>query len=82
MLEASEEKSFEIINIFSIQMYRAHTNAYRSKPDLAVKRSMYENYFSNFGRPPVPNDICKDSAIRHPRFWRIRFLNVFSHTNA
>ena len=30
----------------------------------------------------VPNNICKDSAIRHPRFWRIRFLNVFSHTNA
>ena len=25
----------------------------------------------------VPNNICKDSAIRHPRFWRIRFLNVF-----
>ena len=36
--EASEEKSFEIINIFSIQMYGAHTNAYRSKLDLAVKR--------------------------------------------
>ena len=33
-----EEKSFEIINIFSIQMYGAHTNAYRSKLDLAVKR--------------------------------------------
>ena len=30
----------------------------------------------------VPNNICKDSAIRHPRFWRIRFLNVFPHTNA
>ena len=25
----------------------------------------------------VPNNICKDSAIRHPRLWRIRFLNVF-----
>ena len=37
--EASEEKTFEIINIFSIQMYGVHTNAYRSKPDLAVKRS-------------------------------------------
>ena len=36
--EASEEKPFEIINIFSIQMYEAHTNAYRSKLDLAVKR--------------------------------------------
>ena len=39
---------------------------------------MYDNYFSNFGRPPVPDDICKDSATSHPRFWRIRFLNVFS----
>ena len=29
--EASEEKPFEIINIFSIQMYGAHTTAYRSK---------------------------------------------------
>ena len=36
--EASEEKPFEIINILSIQMYGAHTNAYRSKLDLAVKR--------------------------------------------
>ena len=36
--EASEEKPFEIINIFSIQMYGAHTNAYRSKLDLTVKR--------------------------------------------
>ena len=43
---------------------------------------MYDNYFSNFGRPPVPDDICKDSATSHPRFWRIRFLNVISHTNA
>ena len=38
-VKASEEKSFEIINIFSIQMYGAHTNAYRSKLDLAIKRS-------------------------------------------
>ena len=65
-------------------MYGAHTNAYRSKLDLAVKRSMYDNYFSNFGRLPVPDDtcICKDSATSHPWFWRIRFLNVFSLTNA
>ena len=43
---------------------------------------MYDHYFSNFGRPPVSDDICKDSATRHPRFWKIRFLKVFSHTNA
>ena len=38
---------------------------------------MYDNYFSNFSRPPVPDDICKDSATSQPRFWRIRFLNIF-----
>ena len=43
---------------------------------------MYDHYFSNFGSPPVPEDICKDSAIRHARFWRRTFLNAFSHTNA
>ena len=25
---------------------------------------MYDHYFSNFGSSPVPEDICKDSAIR------------------
>ena len=39
---------------------------------------MYNDYFSNFGRPPVPDDLCKDSAIRYPRFWRRRFLKVFT----
>ena len=38
---------------------------------------MYDHYFSNFGSPLVPDDICKDSAIRHARFWRRRFLKVF-----
>ena len=38
---------------------------------------MYNHYFSNFGRPPVSDDICKDSATRHPPFWRTRFLKVF-----
>ena len=38
--------------------------------------SIYNLYFSNFGRPPVPDDLCKDSAPKHPRFWRIRFLKV------
>ena len=38
---------------------------------------MYDNYFSNFGSPPIPEDICKDSAIRHARFWSRRFLKVF-----
>ena len=38
---------------------------------------MYDQYFSNFGRPPVSDDICKDSATRHPWFWKTRFLKVF-----
>ena len=38
---------------------------------------MYDHYFSNFGSPPVPEDICKDLAIRHARFWRRRYLKVF-----
>ena len=58
----------------------SHTNAQGSKLDLAVKgqMSIYDIYFSNFGRPPVPDDLCKDSAPRHPRFWRRRFLKVFT----
>ena len=39
---------------------------------------MYDHYFSNFGSSPVTEDICKDSATRHARFWR-RFLKVFPH---
>ena len=39
---------------------------------------MYDQYFSNFGRPIVPDDIYKESAIRHPWFGRRRFLKVFT----
>ena len=38
---------------------------------------MYNHYFSNFGRSSVPNVSRKDSATRHPRFWR-RFVKVFT----
>ena len=38
---------------------------------------MYDHYFSNSGRSPVPDNLCKDSATRHPQFWR-RFLKVFT----
>ena len=38
---------------------------------------MYDHYFSNSGRPPVPDNLCKDSATRHPQFWR-RFLKVLT----
>ena len=27
---------------------------------------------------PVPDDLCKDSAPKHPRFWRRSFLKVFT----
>ena len=39
---------------------------------------MYNHYFSYFGRPPLPDNLYKDSAIRHPRFWRRGFLKVFT----
>ena len=39
---------------------------------------MYDHHFSHFGRPPIPDDLCKDSAPRHPRFWLRRFLKVFT----
>ena len=39
---------------------------------------MYNYHFSNSGRPTIPDDLCKGSATRHPRFWRRRFLKVFN----
>ena len=57
-----------------IQMHREAnlTSLYKGQT------SMYNNYFSNFGGPLVPDDLCKDTAPRHPRFWRRRFLKVFT----
>ena len=49
---------------FPIQMHR--------------EANLYDHYFSNFGRPPVPDDLSKDSAPRSPRFWRRRFL-IYGH---
>ena len=40
---------------------------------------MYNHHFSNFGRPLIPDDLCKDSAPRHPLFWRRRFFKGFYH---
>ena len=42
-------------------------------------KCQYDHYFSNFGRPPVPDDLCKDLATRHSRFWRITFFKGFYH---
>ena len=55
-------------------MFFSHTQG--SKFDLAIKRSNV-NVRRNFDRPHVPDDLCKDSAPRHSRFWRRRFLMVF-----
>ena len=49
------------LNVFPKQMHR--------------EANLYDYYFSNFGRPPVPDDLSKDSG---PRFWRRRFLKVFT----
>ena len=62
------------LKVFPIQM---HMEANLTLPQKG-QMSIYNFYFSNFGRPPVPNDLCKDSAPRHPRFWRRRFLKVFT----
>ena len=40
--------------------------------------STYDNLFGNFGRSSVPNDLCTDSALRHPQFWRRRFSKGFT----
>ena len=76
--EASEEKSFKILNIspyksmVSIQIM--HREANLTLP-YKGQMSMYDHYFGNFGRPPIPYDLCKDSAPRHPWLLR-RFLKV------
>ena len=68
----------EIINSFPYKCMRPiqmHTEAnFRA---VKGQMTMYDHHFSNFGRPPVPDDLCKDSAWRHPLFWR-RFLKVFT----
>ena len=71
--EAPEEMYFEILIIFPILM---HKEAKLTLPQKG-QMSMYNQYFSNFGSPPIPDDMCKDSATRHARFWRRRFLKVF-----
>ena len=58
---------------FPYKCIRKQNWPYRKK----VKCQCTTIFFSNFGSSPVPKDICKDSAIRHARFWRRRFLNIF-----
>ena len=48
----------KVFKVFPIQMHR--------KANLTLPKkgqtSTYDNSFSNFGRPPVPDDSCKGSA--------------------
>ena len=52
--EASEEKSIENINIFSIQMYGAHTNAYRRPRRKKVKCQCMTIILATFVDRPFP----------------------------
>ena len=68
-----EEHFFYTKCMGPIQM---HTEANLTSPQKG-QMSMYD-----FGRPPVPDDLCKDSATRYPRFWRRRFLEdltIYEH---
>ena len=40
--------------------------------------STYDNHFSNFGRSPFPDNLCKDSAPWHSGYWSRRFLIIFT----
>ena len=62
------------LKVFPIQMHREANLTLPKKGQM----STYDNSFSNVGRPPVPDDSCKGSAPRHSRFWRRRFLKVFT----
>ena len=46
-----------------------HTEANVISPKKG-QMSMYDHHFSNFGILPVPDDLCKESAIWHPQFWK------------
>ena len=63
-----------ILKVFPIQMHREANLTLPQKG----QTSMYDNSFSNFGTPTIPDDSCKDSAPRHSRFWRRRFLKAFT----
>ena len=67
-----ENKIFKCF--FPIQMHR---EANLTLPENG-QMSVYNHYFSNFVDPSVPDDLCKDSVPKHPRFSRRRFLKVFT----
>ena len=55
----------------------AHTNG-EANLTLEVKRSNVNNHFSNFGRSPVPHNLCKDEDLGLIWLWRRKFLKVFT----
>ena len=40
---------------------------------------MYDHYFSNFGRPPVPNDLWKDSSPKASSVLEKKIFKGFYH---
>ena len=77
--KSSNSQQFSHINVMGlIQM---HGEANLTLP-YKGQMSTYDNLFSNFGRSPVPYDLCTDLAPRHPQFWRRRFLKgltIYGH---
>ena len=73
----SRLKLLTIFPFKCIELIQMHREANLTLP-LKGQTSTYDNSFSNFGWPLVPDDSCKDSAPRHPRLWRRRFLKVFT----
>ena len=76
-LQRSRLKFSTIFAFKCMGLIQMHREANLTLPQKS-QMSTYDNSFSNFGRPPVPDDSCKDSTPRHPRFWRRRFLKVFT----
>ena len=60
---------------FPIQIHMDRANLTSPKTG---QMSIYDHSLRKLGRPPVPNNLCKDSATRHPQFWRRRFLKVIT----
>ena len=59
----------------------AHTNAWGSKFDLGgkkVKCQHKNHHFSNFGRSPVPHNLCTDKGPGLILLWGRRFLKFFT----
>ena len=45
---------------FPILMYSVHTNVWGRKNCPCRKKVKHKHHFSNFGRSPIPDNLCKD----------------------